>query len=259
MTRGPTPKRSDERRRRNKARIDRTPNHTAAPLGPPCPDWVTGLARQWYESLRTSGQAVYYADSDWQVALLVCRAIETFEAKPSGSMLRQIMSAMRSLAATEGDRRSLRIELRHLGVVDEDEIAAVAALESVPATPRSRRHHGSGHVGRQVGGAALGSGKTASFEYALGEAVYPSAFVDDGVAVGADDVVQTTMRNPLPGAVWSIVSVDQFETDEPVTWVRQLCPPRNWGTVTEVAGDRATVSGQPLIVVETGMSRLEPR
>lgn len=119
------PKRSEERRRRNKVRIDRTPNTTTAPLGPPCPDWVDGLARHWYDSLRTSGQAVYYVDSDWAVAQIVAKATMQFQAQPSAFMLRQIMSSMRSLAATEGDRRSLRIELQNLGVVDEDSVAAV--------------------------------------------------------------------------------------------------------------------------------------
>lgn len=132
---GPAPKRSEERRRQNKVKVDRAPNR-AATYGPPPAVWVEGLARGWFESLRTSGQAVYYTASDWSVALIVARAIMVFEAKPSAFMFGQIMSAMRPLAATEGDRRSLRIELERSEIVDEDEVAAVSALEVY----RSRKH-----------------------------------------------------------------------------------------------------------------------
>lgn len=131
MTRGPVPKRSEERRRRNsKGYVDRTAPSRVEATGPPAPGWVDGLARKWYESLRISGQSLYYADSDWAFALLVCLAIQTFEAKPTAFMFGQIMSAMRSLVATEGHRRSLRLELHQLSVIDEDELAAVAALEA---------------------------------------------------------------------------------------------------------------------------------
>jgi hypothetical protein len=128
MTRGPVPKRSDERRRRNNSKVDTGPNQVGA-LGPPCPEWVTGLAGRWYDSLRTSGQAVFYVDSDWAVALIVCKAIMVFEAKASAFMFGQITSAMGSLGATEGDRRRLRIELERV-TVDEDEIAAAAAMDA---------------------------------------------------------------------------------------------------------------------------------
>lgn len=126
---GPTPQRSDQRRRRNKVDIDKAPNRAARVYGPEPPDWLMGLALDWYESLRTSGQAIYYTDSDWTSALILARAIETFERKPSAHMLTAILSGFGSLAATEGDRRRLRIELERVQDDDPDEQAGVTAID----------------------------------------------------------------------------------------------------------------------------------
>lgn len=130
-TGGPVPKRSDQRRRRNKVDIDSAPAvvESGEARGPECPDEVSGLARRWYESLRTSGQSVYYADSDWTSALIVARAIEQFETRPTAHMLTAILSGCGSLAATEGDRRRLRIELEMQTSGDVDEDAAVLAID----------------------------------------------------------------------------------------------------------------------------------
>lgn len=128
---GPVPKRSDQRRRRNKVDIDSAPVAAAdgAVRGPECPDGLTGLARRWYESLRTSGQSEFYADSDWTSALIIARAIEKFEERPTAHMLTAILSGFGSLAATEGDRRRLRIELQRAPEVDLDAEAAVAEID----------------------------------------------------------------------------------------------------------------------------------
>lgn len=128
---GPVPKRSDQRRRRNKVDIDSAPVAVASGgvRGPECPDEVAGLAKRWYESLRTSGQSEFYADSDWTSALIIARAIEKFEERPTAHMLSAILSGFGSLAATEGDRRRLRIELERNVASDDDEDAAVVALD----------------------------------------------------------------------------------------------------------------------------------
>jgi hypothetical protein len=128
--RGPVPKRSEQRRRRNKVEIDSAPNSTGTKLGPPCPRWLTGLGGKWYQSLRTSGQAVYYTDSDWTAALVVARGIQAFEDKPSAVMLAAILSGFGSLAATEGERRRLRIELERGGQADPDAEAGVAQMDA---------------------------------------------------------------------------------------------------------------------------------
>ena len=130
--RGPVPKRSDQRRRRNKTEggIDSAPTSSSRKLGPPCPDWLLGLGKTWYESLGTSGQAVFYTDSDWATALVVAKAIDTFDERPTAMMLASIMSACSSLVCTEGDRRRLRIELERGERVDEDAEAGVASMET---------------------------------------------------------------------------------------------------------------------------------
>src|SRR5690348_14134616 len=98
---GPVPSRSDQRRRRNKVDIDRA-SAAIAKCGPDAPEWLSGLAHDWYESLRTSGQAIYYTDSDWTSALIIAKAIERFEVKPAAHMLTAILSGFGSLAVTEG-------------------------------------------------------------------------------------------------------------------------------------------------------------
>lgn len=127
--RGPVPQRSHQRRRRNKVEIDRAPSSTGKVLGPEPPEWLGGLAREWYQSLRTSGQAIYYADSDWASALIVAKGIEAFEKRPSAHMLTAVLSGLGSLAATEGDRRRLRIELERADAGDPDEAAGVTAID----------------------------------------------------------------------------------------------------------------------------------
>lgn len=127
---GPVPQRSEQRRRRNKVEIDKAPLTTGArAFGPEPPEWLRGLALDWFESLRTSGQAVYYTDSDWASALIVAKAIEAFEKRPSAHMLTAILSGFGSLAATEGDRRRLRIELERAQDEDPDEQAGVTAID----------------------------------------------------------------------------------------------------------------------------------
>ena len=125
---GPVPKRSEQRRRRNPVEVDSSPASTAVVLGPDAPEWLEGLARGWYESLRTSGQAIYYTASDWASALTIAKAIARFEERPSAHMLTAILSGFGSLAATEGERRRLRIELERAEASDADEEAAVTAL-----------------------------------------------------------------------------------------------------------------------------------
>lgn len=126
---GQVPQRSDQRRRRNKVDIDHAPVATGRVYGPEPPEWLAGLARDWFESLRTSGQAVFYTDSDWAAALIVAKAVERFESRPSAHMLTAILSGFGALAATEGDRRRLRIELERVQDEDPDEQAGVTAID----------------------------------------------------------------------------------------------------------------------------------
>lgn len=131
---GPLPKRSDQRRRRNKTEggISSAPLRPASKLGPDLDlDDAHPLAVDWYESLRTSGQAVYFADSDWQQARIWTDLLsrQLSKGSPSAMMIQAWSSASTELLTTEGARRRLRLELERAKPRDEDEDAAVAMMD----------------------------------------------------------------------------------------------------------------------------------
>jgi hypothetical protein len=118
-TRGPVPKRSEERRRRN---ADDGPTLVQGKAGapselPPLPEpdplWHP-IATEWYLSLRDSGQAAFYEPSDWAMARyaaeLMSRGLQS-DRPPNGQYVAALNSVMASLLTTEGDRRRARIEL----------------------------------------------------------------------------------------------------------------------------------------------------
>lgn len=107
---GPPPKRSDQRRRRNKVDAESAPSDGVV-RGPELEGDHSDVGCRFYEALRRSGQARYFQPSDWAAAELVVLAIDSFVEKRSAMLLASINSAMSNLLATEGDRRRLRIEL----------------------------------------------------------------------------------------------------------------------------------------------------
>jgi hypothetical protein len=137
--RGPIPKRSDQRRRRNKegGAISSVPAQVAAVavMPEPAESWHP-MAHDWFVSLGRSGQAVFFQPSDWQqarvAAEILSRMLEsrTKSGHPSinGQALSAWLSMTTTLMVTEGDRRRLRVELQRVEV-DEDEDASVVALD----------------------------------------------------------------------------------------------------------------------------------
>lgn len=128
-TRGPIPERSDQRRRRNVGE----PIETVAPVAiaveaPELGLDITGIARDWYDSLKTSGQSRYYEPSDWQTARLVAMAIAGYAERGGAETLKAIMSSMASLLATEGDRRRVRMEIDRSEPDTDAEDAKVAQM-----------------------------------------------------------------------------------------------------------------------------------
>jgi hypothetical protein len=125
---GPIPKREDQRRAHIKEenRVDRLPSGVPEGLkyGPEPPAWMDGYALDFYEAFRTSGQAIFYEDSDWAVLALICRNVMAEIRKPSAVMLASILHGCTLLAATEGDRRRIRIELGHAGEGEDPETTA---------------------------------------------------------------------------------------------------------------------------------------
>lgn len=150
--RGPVPKRENERRRRNKKPPPKkgktsTPNTGAKPPTAD-KDWHP-LARNWYDSLKKSGQSEFYEPSDWMMAFMVAESIsrdlndqvvavpektgEPVYAKVpmKGASLSAYLKAMSVLLVSEGDRRRAGIELERAGTKkpgDEEQPPGVVAL-----------------------------------------------------------------------------------------------------------------------------------
>lgn len=129
-TRGPVPKRSTERRRRNKSsQVD-----TVAPIVetveiPPAEDRWHPIARDWYVSLQTSGQARYFEPSDWQAARYVAEVMSRhLKAKRlSAQLFAAVWSAMADLLTTEAARRRVRMEIER-GDGEQQQPASVTAM-----------------------------------------------------------------------------------------------------------------------------------
>lgn len=114
-TRGPVPKRSEERIRRNK---DEGPVETIEIVGEfPVPelgfDDPHPMIVDFYESLKDSGQSRFYEPSDWQHARIVCHFLDgqIKSSRPSGQMLATLHSMMTDLLISEGARRRVRLEI----------------------------------------------------------------------------------------------------------------------------------------------------
>lgn len=133
---GPPPKRSDQRRRRNKP-DESQPNLTVVKDDAPrpvvkaprvSPAWHP-LMKDWFRSLKQSGQARFYEPSDWQTARLLAEVMSQELNNGEGvkaSMLAEFNRAAASLMTTEGERRRLRVELQAAdGDVVDDESSSV--------------------------------------------------------------------------------------------------------------------------------------
>ena len=131
-TRGPVPKRTESRQRRNVSDVDvkRADGAEDVPQPAPDPDWHPIAGRLW-ESLGRSGQSRFYEPSDWAVAYSLMDDLSYYKAssKRSGQMLATIMSAMSSLLVTEGDRRRVQIELARPNADDSEENTKVAVMD----------------------------------------------------------------------------------------------------------------------------------
>jgi hypothetical protein len=116
--RGPVPKRSEARTRRNKEPEGdvKLAKGTSKPSSwPPASERWDELAVDWYHGLRDSGMAEYYEQSDIEMARIIAgelsHYLKSYEGKRSAMMFAALMTAMSSLGVTEGDRRRMRIEL----------------------------------------------------------------------------------------------------------------------------------------------------
>lgn len=110
---GPPPKKDSERTRRAE------PASGAARHGELRPVKIPPVDRNWhkraqelYKSLKTSGQADYYQDSDWAYARILCDYLTRWYERGGAMDGANIETMMSKLGMTEGARRqTLRVEL----------------------------------------------------------------------------------------------------------------------------------------------------
>lgn len=125
--RGPVPKRSTERRRRNVEGKVETVAAPAAPVdAPPTPADLHPIASRWFVSLASSGQARFYEPSDWAAAELVaCEMSRLLSQRFSAQGFAAVWSAMTELLTTEGSRRRVRLEVER----SQEKPAVVAVMD----------------------------------------------------------------------------------------------------------------------------------
>jgi len=131
-SRGPVPKRSDQRRRRNKD--GGVPDRVAVSgsVEPPAaPEFGCGLSEELWGSLAESGQAAFFELSDWWLARLMVVAVDDYmDGRKSATKLAELRALATELLMSEGSRRRLRLELDR-GSEDVDEERAVAAVADI--------------------------------------------------------------------------------------------------------------------------------
>lgn len=129
-TRGPVPKRSEDRVRRNEPGVKTTSVDGAESVVVPRADssWHP-IAKRLWAGIQKSGQSRFYEPSDWALAYSLMDDLSYYKSasKRSGQMLASIYSAMSSLLISEGDRRRVGIELAR-PTSEELESAGVAEM-----------------------------------------------------------------------------------------------------------------------------------
>ena len=131
---GPIPKRSDQRRRRNKENGDVTKAAGGASVsGAPEADseWHP-IARDWFTSLGESGQSQFYEASDWATARVWAELLsrQLSAGKVSAQMIAAWSGGATELLTTEGARRRARVELEQVAEEDPAAEAKVAKMSA---------------------------------------------------------------------------------------------------------------------------------
>ncbi|AOZ62829.1 hypothetical protein KIJ60_gp03 [Rhodococcus phage PhailMary] len=129
-SRGPVPKRSEERVRRNQ---DEGPIEKVEAIGTfSIPD--LGLSDphpmivDMYESLKDSAQSRYYEPSDWQFARFTLHFADQLvkSGRPSAQLLTAVNAAFTDLLVSEGSRRRVRLEIERTAA--EGQVLDIASM-----------------------------------------------------------------------------------------------------------------------------------
>jgi hypothetical protein len=139
-SRGPVPKRSDQRRRTNQdegpitkapagrttGRGTRRPAVRAADAG-----WHP-LIQDLYNDIRKSGQSAFYEPSDYAMLRIGCEIMsgQLLSDRVSAVMFASWDALMARLLVTEGDRRRMRMELEREKPENPDADAGVAQMDA---------------------------------------------------------------------------------------------------------------------------------
>ncbi|GAB3912660.1 hypothetical protein ACFQ1S_00515 [Kibdelosporangium lantanae] len=115
-TRGPVPKRSDQRVRRNKddgGDVEKLPAVGSVEIPDLDIEDPHPLIVDFYESLAESAQSQYYEPSDWQFARFTLHFANGLikSNRPSSQMLAAVNAALTELLVSEGARRRVRLEV----------------------------------------------------------------------------------------------------------------------------------------------------
>lgn len=128
--RGPVPKRSEERRRRNIGDAPTIAVRSEPVVAPDPPKRLHEVALRWYESLRESGQSDLYEPSDWAAAQLVAVAMnKCLRGKRfSAPLFAAVWAAANDLLTTEQARRRARVEVQRALEEQEEQRPGITAI-----------------------------------------------------------------------------------------------------------------------------------
>jgi len=134
--RGPVPKHSSERRRRNKEAEPDTVRAIVENVVVPRPSakWHP-IAKAWYKALSESGQSHFFEPSDWAAAQYVAESMSINlrqQRKFSAVLFSAVWDAMGDLLTTEAARRRVRMEIDR--GPEQLELAGVTALSDYRKT-----------------------------------------------------------------------------------------------------------------------------
>ena len=141
-TGGPLPKRSSERRRRNKVPGETVVQRTGAVPVPAAPKDLHSIARRWYLSLKKSGQSDWFEPSDWAAALVLAQKLSSHFAADSFA-IRLCALAARLIAGPEA-KTEIAAELVEMSLNTPRGSAAEfgviwAGMEALLTTESARR------------------------------------------------------------------------------------------------------------------------
>lgn len=126
-SRGPAPKRSDQRRRTNEPSTPITSAEGIECVRPEPDEGWHPVARRMWDAIAGSGQACFYQASDWATAWTMCESMHRefsdvpvvtkdgevlmVAGRPNGAVLNAWRSMQVALLLAEGDRRRVGLEL----------------------------------------------------------------------------------------------------------------------------------------------------